>query len=256
MRFVLKIVPLVSEWLLRCSSISKKNVRDAYWRPRMWCTTSRVCLLNWHFVFFHQVNFPKDCQTTTHQHRRKRESEFSIWVTADVGCTLFYSRDVFTIMNINLTFSWIILIIFGVATASCVPSAARTDKNDAIFPRTQSLVELNRILIQMTEKKTDRREMDHEPTSEQHFRFKFLINFTEISDGDTFFFSFRIFTLFVFRLAVILVEVGKKPYCQTLICWHADHYVNIIIIIGVVVAALDIYFYFVLVLHRSIFGVE
>lgn len=30
--------------------------------------------------------------------------------------------------------------------------------------------------------------MDHGPTSEQHFRFKFLINFTQIGDGDTFFF--------------------------------------------------------------------
>lgn len=51
----------------------------------------------------------------------------------------------------------------------------------------------------MTDKKTDRREMDHGPTSEQHFRFKFLINFSEIGDGDTFF--FLISTSFVFSSA-------------------------------------------------------
>lgn len=132
-----------------------------------------------------------------------------------------------------------------------LPSAARTEKNNALFPRTQSLVELNRILIQMTDKKTDRREMDHGPTSEQHFRFKFLINFTEISDGDTFFFRFEFSLCSCSGWLSFRWKLKKNPYCQTLICWHADHYVNIIII-----AALDIYFYFVLVLHRSIFGVE
>lgn len=77
---------------------------------------------------------------------------------------------------------------------SFVRSNFRIQKKCVYFFTTHSFAcrVLNRNLIQMTDKKTDRREMDHGPTSEQHFRFKFLINFTEISDGGgvTFFFQF------------------------------------------------------------------
>lgn len=133
-------------------------------------------------------------------------------------------------MNINLTFSWIILIILVWQRRRSFRSTAvrHRKKKYRFFPRTRSFIELNRNLIQMTDKKTDRREMDHGPTSEQHFRFKFLINFSEIGDGDTFFcFEFSLHSRSVRRLTVSSVEVGKKLYCQTLICWHADHYVNI-----------------------------
>lgn len=76
-----------------------------------------------------------------------------------------------------------------VRSFGCSHGAKKKRRDIALVPRTHSFVELNRNLIQMTDKKTDRREMDHGPTSEQHFRFKFLINFSEISggNGDTFF---------------------------------------------------------------------
>lgn len=117
--------------------------------------------------------------------------------------------------------------------------------------------------------------MDHGPTSEQHFRFKFLINFTEIGDGDTFFFCFLLFffcsLLFCWILLFARVQPGtadchfrwkleqkKKKnsvYCQTLICWHVDHYVNIIIII---VAAVTVarYLFCSFALRRFSFGIE